>query len=151
MRNIRGQVIAEVGGADSETKDLEAPEVARGGSPGVITNRSVVGGISRADDHEVRKAVKSKKYRVINGGYIMTGNVRSPLRPGKIVTEDHYDVPKLLLHGIILEEIKEAAPVEVVPATIVVDVPTPQGETVDDSTNVVVTTEEAEDTRKRRR
>lgn len=56
---------------------------------------------------------RPKKYRVLNGGMVMFNNSRTPLRAGKEVSEQHYNIAELKKQGIRLEEIvdEQAAPI----------------------------------------
>jgi hypothetical protein len=50
---------------------------------------------------------RPKRYRVLNGGLVMFGNVRTTLRAGKEISEIAYDVAGLRKQGIKLEPIVE--------------------------------------------
>jgi hypothetical protein len=58
---------------------------------------------------------KPKRFRVLNGGLVMFGNVRTTLRAGKEISEVAYDVSALRKQGIKLEEIVEEPEAEPVP------------------------------------
>lgn len=51
--------------------------------------------------------VPFKRYRVLNGGYLMYNGVRTALRAGKIVDDRNYDMPRLRGQGFRLELVRD--------------------------------------------
>lgn len=91
----------------------KAPQM--GGMPGLpmtgvetrITygNGNVVG--SAVTGHNANVNVPFKRYRVLNGGWLMDNGVRTALRAGKIVDERNYNIQRLYGQGFKLEEVKD--------------------------------------------
>jgi hypothetical protein len=52
---------------------------------------------------------RPKKFRVVNGGYIVFNGARTVLRAGKEIDETQYDLAQLERQGIILKEVLPAA------------------------------------------
>lgn len=59
-----------------------------------------------SDEDAAKLREKRKVYRVVTGGTIAAGASRFTMNPGKIVTNNEYDIEGLKTQGIVFEEIK---------------------------------------------
>lgn len=118
-QNIGAGVVRDV----SSGGDTPSPENARadtmGGTPGVLAQQQASttihmtpGGNAGQSFHKHADTpdVPVRQFRVRNGGTVMMGGIRLPIRVGKLVNEQTYDLKALRDQGIQLDEIKDEAP-----------------------------------------
>lgn len=93
-----------------------APPPMRGGSAGVIPSQAPK--LAHQQGHVIANATRperagaptSRKYRVLNGGYIVERGFRLAMLAGKVIEDTQYNVEDLRVQGIQLEEILPPAP-----------------------------------------
>lgn len=111
-----------------------APPPMRGGSAGVIPSQAPK--LAHQMGHVVASAVRperagapvARKYRVLNGGYIVERGFRVAMPAGKVIEDTQYDIEALRTQGIVLDDLTPPPPPA--PEPVVEDEPSDETTTV---------------------